>query len=92
MNQLKFIKAVCQSCGSPLLKESDRGTEKGGSFTDTYCRRCYRQGIFTEPQMTAEEMRESVRRKMMEMRFPRFLAVLLSNRVYALKRWEGVKP
>ncbi len=91
MNIVKFSKAVCQSCGSPILKEMDRGTEKGGDFTDLYCRRCYRLGIFTEPQMTVDQMKETIRKKMVEMQFPRFLAVLMANRVYTLKRWEALK-
>jgi hypothetical protein len=39
--------------------------------------------------MTAREMRESVRLRMIEKKMPRFLAVLLAYRVYGLKRWEG---
>ena len=91
MNRLKFTKSICQSCGSPLMKETDRGTEKGGTFTEAYCRRCYWQGVFTEPQMTVDQMKETIRLKMLEMNFPRFLAILMANRVYTLKRWIGVK-
>lgn len=92
MNSLKFSKTVCQSCGSPILKEMDRGTEKtGGDFTDLYCRRCYRMGSFTEPQMTVDQMKETIRKKMVEMQFPRFLALLMANRVYTLKRWGALK-
>ena len=91
MNTMKFTKTVCQSCGSPILKESDQGTEPGGLTTDLYCRRCYRMGAFTEPEMTVAEMKEIIRRKMVEIHFPRYLAVLLADRVYTLKRWEAVK-
>ena len=91
MNHLKFSKTVCQSCASPILKESDQGTELGGFSTNVYCRRCYRLGAFTEPQMTVGEMKENIRRKMVEMRFPRYLAVLMADRVYTLKRWEVAK-
>ncbi len=41
--------------------------------------------------MTVEKMREIIQHKMIEMKFPRFLAVLLANRVHTLKRWELVK-
>jgi hypothetical protein len=73
------------------MKETDRGTDKAGSATEAYCRRCYRLGVFTEPQMTVDEMRETIRRKMLEMHFPRFLAILMANRVYTLRRWAGVR-
>ena len=92
MSYLKFTKSVCQSCGSPILKESDWGTEQGGDPTNLYCRRCYRLGEFTEPGITVGEMQEIIRRKMVELHFPRYLAVLMANRVHTLKRWEAVKP
>ena len=91
MSNSKFSKAVCQSCGSPILKGSDLGTEKRGVPTNLYCRRCYRLGAFTEPQMTVGEMKENIRLKMVEMRFPRYLAVLMADRVYTLRRWAGAK-
>jgi len=88
MKTLKFSNAVCQSCGSPIRKESEQGTESGGGLTDLYCGHCYRFGAFTEPGMTVNEMKENIRHRMLEMQFPRFLAVLLADRVHTLKRWE----
>ena len=38
--------------------------------------------------MTLEEMHHTVQSKMIELRFPRFLAEELANRVQKLKRWE----
>jgi hypothetical protein len=87
---MKLSKAVCQSCGSPMLKDYDRGLEKNG-FLSEFCRRCYQSGAFIDPLMTAEKMHENVRVKMIGMKFPRFLAKLLANKVYTLKRWELVK-
>ena len=40
--------------------------------------------------MSAEAMVEKVRVKLLELRFPRFLAILLSNRVYGLNRWKAL--
>lgn len=84
-------KAVCQSCCAPILKEFDKGREMDGRTTDVYCRRCFQSGMFTDPKMTVEEMHEIIRMRMIEMKFPRFLAKLLANQVYTLKRWEQVK-
>jgi hypothetical protein len=88
---VKFAKTICQSCASPILQEYDKGKERNGRFSDIYCRRCFQFGAFTDPQMTAERMHENVRIKMIEMKFPRFLASLMANQVYTLKRWETVK-
>ena len=38
----------CQSCGMPLSKAEDYGTEAGGSKSDDYCVYCYKDGKFTE--------------------------------------------
>ena len=46
-------------------------------------------GQFTDPQMTVEHMHETIRVKMLDLRFPRFLAIQLANQVYALKRWAS---
>lgn len=84
---MKYPKTICQSCATPLLIDYDHGSESDGSPSGLYCRRCYRLGAFTEPKMTAEQMHEIVRVRMVELRFPRFLAKLSANGVYDLQRW-----
>ena len=88
---MKLSKEICQSCSTPILKEAHKGTEKDGIFSKLYCRHCYQWGVFNDPKMTVEQMGEIVRQKMIKLEFPRFLAKLLANRVYILKRWEVVK-
>lgn len=80
-------KVVCQSCGTPVEKEIFKGTEVNGALSDLYCRRCYMFGNFTDNAMTAEKMSEIVHQKMIELKFPRYLAQLLAEHVYTLKRW-----
>ena len=87
---MKFPKTVCQSCASPILQEYDRGKEKNGTSSASYCRRCFQFGVFTDPEMTVERMHETVKAKMIGMKFPRFLALLMADQVYSLKRWEPV--
>ncbi len=88
---MKFAKAVCQSCASPILRDYDKGTERGGGHSEAYCRRCYQVGSFTDIKMTAEGMHDRVKAKMIEMKFPRHLAALMAENVYTLKRWEAAK-
>ena len=45
----------CQSCGMPLIKEEEFGTNEDGSKNETYCVYCYKDGAFTE-DCTMEEM------------------------------------
>jgi hypothetical protein len=86
---MKYPKTICQSCATPLLIDYDHGSESDGTPSGLFCRRCYRLGAFTEPKMTAEQMHEIVRVRMVELRFPRFLAKLSANGVYDLQRWTA---
>ncbi len=45
----------CQSCGMPLEKEEDFGTNVDGSPNGDYCAYCYRDGAFLA-DCTMEEM------------------------------------
>lgn len=79
----------CQSCGMPLAKEEDLGTEIGGNKSTDYCRYCYENGRFhTEgtmeqmidtcvPFMTQDgKMSEAQAREILNQQFPK------------LKRWK----
>ena len=45
---------VCQSCGMLIKDETQKGTEKKGEKSDTFCFYCYRDGQFTQ-NCTVEE-------------------------------------
>ncbi len=46
----------CQSCGMPLDRAEDMGTEADGAPSGEYCRYCYQAGAFTAPEATLEDM------------------------------------
>ena len=48
-------KKFCQSCGMPMEKEEDFGTERYGSRNEDYCCYCYKDSSFTG-DMTMEDM------------------------------------
>ncbi|MDR0311088.1 MAG: zinc ribbon domain-containing protein [Acidobacteriota bacterium] len=51
----------CESCGMPMGETADMyGTEANGSKSADYCKYCYDNGAFTNPNSTLEEMIESV--------------------------------
>ena len=53
-------KIICQSCGMPMKKESDLGTNEDGSLNEEYCRFCYDNGKFTDEGITLEEKIEKL--------------------------------
>jgi len=80
----------CQSCGMPLKKDPNGGsTNTDGSINHMYCSRCYENGKFTRPDFTAEQMQELVKEKLIEMKFPKFLASFFTQRIPKLERWNN---
>ncbi|MDL2320360.1 zinc ribbon domain-containing protein [Alistipes sp. OttesenSCG-928-B03] len=47
----------CQSCGMPMQKPDDFGTNADGTPNHDYCAYCYKDGAFTQ-ELTMEEMIE----------------------------------
>lgn len=47
----------CQSCGMPLQKQEEAGTNQDGSRNDEYCSYCFKDGAFTM-DCTMEQMIE----------------------------------
>ena len=49
---------ICQSCGMPLIADSDFGLNADGSKNEEYCCYCFPDGAFSKDE-TLEEMVES---------------------------------
>lgn len=80
----------CQSCGMPLSKDPlDGGSNADGSLSSEYCSHCYRRGVFTQPNITQQEMMKLVEGKLRSMHFPGFLARRFAREVPTLRRWRG---
>lgn len=84
-------KARCQSCGMPIAEEfGNLGSEADGSLHSEYCRFCYSNGGFTNPDQTLEEMiRSSVENMTTDLQMPPERATALANSfIPTLKRWQ----
>jgi hypothetical protein len=46
---------ICQSCGMPMGKPEDFGTNADGSRNEEYCRYCFENGKFIDEGITLEE-------------------------------------
>ena len=83
MNKDKF----CQSCSMPLKGTHLYGTEKDGSPSLDYCIYCYKNGAFTDPDLTLDQMRHCMIRKMDSAMVPEDIIEAAINRLPGLKRW-----
>jgi hypothetical protein len=82
--------ARCQSCGMPLGSAGFYGTNADGSDAMEYCRFCFQQGAFVEPELTVDEMVDrSIEYMTNSMKFDKAEAEALSKGVIpGLKRWQ----
>jgi len=72
----------------PLKKDPEGGgLNADGTRNHMYCSYCYEKGSFKQADWTVEQMRQFVIGKLVEMKFPRFLARLFSKNIYKLERW-----
>jgi hypothetical protein len=82
---------ICQSCGMPLEKPDDFGTAANGSKIGDYCHYCFRNGAFTEPDMTMQGMiAKGVGIMTQQGIMPEDRAqALMSEVIPKLKRWKS---
>lgn len=80
----------CQSCGMPMVKPEDFGTDGTGRRINDFCRYCYANGAFTDPALTMPEMIDRCVTIMTgSMGMPEAGArALLADVMPTLKRWQ----
>lgn len=81
-------KNFCQSCSMPLNDAELRGTEKDGSKSDEYCKYCYQNGAFVNPNMTLNEMKSIVITQMQKRNIDSKTIDMAVNILPRLKRWS----
>ena len=50
------VNTICQSCGKPINKPEEYGKNADGSQNNDYCGYCFKDGNFTNPNITMENM------------------------------------
>jgi hypothetical protein len=82
----------CQSCTMPIDNIEDRGTEKDGSKNGLYCKYCYQNGSFINPDMTLDEMKNIVTTQMRKMKLSEDIIQQSLGMLPHLKRWRRSVP
>jgi len=85
--------SLCQSCGLEMIAPGIQGTNADGSENPDYCRFCFREGKFLEPDMTKEQMIEKnasvvSQKSNINMAQAKSMAKLF---IPKLKRWKELK-
>ncbi len=82
---------LCASCGMPLARDEDAGTEADGSLSTTHCTYCYKDGKFTEPDLTKAAAVEKYAPMMAaRLGMPVEKAkVMVEQYLSTLPRWQG---
>jgi hypothetical protein len=81
---------ICQSCARPLIREEDFGTCADGTLNSKYCRDCFANGVFSQPDLALEEMiRRVIEQIMARTGMPRLRAEEITRSVVPfLERWR----
>ncbi len=80
---------ICQSCGMPLRKDVDFGTNAGGNKSKEYCFHCFQKGKFLDEGITLKAKIDknvgfAVRMGMQEAEARKMASSILPK----LKRWR----
>ena len=84
-------KIRCQSCGMPLSETfGNLGTNQDGSNDFEFCKFCFADGQFTNPNQTLEEMiQSSIENMTADLNMPIERATELANSfIPTLRRWR----
>ncbi len=71
----------------PIDTQENRGTESDGSLNAEYCKYCYQNGLFTNPDMTLTDMRSIVKTEMEKRNISSDIIAGALNILPGLKRW-----
>jgi hypothetical protein len=74
----------------PIDQPELMGTEKDGSKSTIYCKFCYRNGEFTDPDITLEAMKAHVREELNKAHAPEPAIHEAISKVQHLGRWMGI--
>lgn len=81
---------ICQSCGMPLNKDENKGTNHDKSLSSEYCKFCFIDGKFSHPNRTMEEQIEKCVEMSKKMWMPEEKArEIANNTIPLLKRWSN---
>lgn len=88
--RIQWAAHSCQSCGMELHDRRFWGTDKGNAPVSTFCIICFKDGKFTEPNLTMEEMGWRIHRLLVQKGglAAREASSMIDGILPKLKRWK----
>ena len=83
------LAAVCQSCGMPMTRPADHGTEQDGAPSAAYCTYCRQNGAFTYEATVEEQVEINLRHMPLDGAEPESVRARLLAYLPTLARWRG---
>lgn len=78
----------CQSCGMLLMNQHNFNLFSDDDKKSIYCKTCYSDGEFTEPNLTLGEMKQKMKVRCSELKFGKLSRFILIHRLGSLQRWK----
>lgn len=89
MQTLSHEFKICQSCGIPMQTDEMYGKNADGSSNEDYCKYCYPNGDFNNPNETMQEMIATCIPFMVQQGFKEDEAKqMMKDTLPHLKRWK----
>jgi hypothetical protein len=80
---------ICQSCGMPMERKKDFGTNADNSISKDYCVHCFQKGRFSYPDMTLKQMIDMLAGMASRMNMTEEqVRKMASKNLPKLKRWK----
>ncbi|MEM2900300.1 MAG: zinc ribbon domain-containing protein [Thermoplasmata archaeon] len=88
MKKIDAKDSFCQICAMPMETPETFGSNADGSTNKECCCYCYKNGKYTEPDITMEEMINKCMCIMKKMRIPESEIKQTKRLIPMLKRWK----
>lgn len=79
---------ICQSCGMKLSDEPDSFRLVEKELNIKYCKTCFKDGQFTEPELTLDQMKQKIENRCTELGYGKLKTSVYSSNLENLDRWK----
>ncbi|WP_321997483.1 zinc ribbon domain-containing protein [Draconibacterium orientale] len=79
---------LCQSCGMRLTNQPGYYSWTKEDQNSIYCKTCFSDGKFTEPDLTIKDMENKIKSRCKEIGYGKIMTYVLTSKIKDLDRWR----